>query len=119
MTNILLKNLNAFFPYESIHAANPVISIEDKDKNWYLAIKSFLQDYEAVTYLNCTPGSFRVEMDNKITLRLYTGTSDSWFSTDKYIYLTYWDNFVYISNSYVTFSSIKLENKKYCIVKHK
>lgn len=101
---IHLHKLVRFFPYESVHASNAVIHIEDENLEWYAAIRNFLKDYESDEYcLGCNKRSFNIEMDNKITLEL---TSDFVKDKSKFIYLTYWDGTVSISNHYHFISRI-------------
>jgi hypothetical protein len=108
MKHIRIDNLVKFFPYESVHASNALIKIEDKNGEWYSAISTLLNKYYPVRYVNCAVGYFHVKMDNKITLELTNGESN--------IYLTYWDNTIYISDRIhqVAFGSIK-----YCTVEIK
>jgi hypothetical protein len=107
MNHISLHNLVRFYPYESAHASDSFIITEDKDREWYKAIVKLLSFYEAKDYYNCTPNYFYVEMDNKITLQL----DMNYFQ----LYITYWDNVVYLSSQYVEIS----KNPKYCTVKLK
>lgn len=90
---IRLRHLTKFFPYESVHAVDACIQLEDKDNEWYNAISKLLDKYEPGMYVGCSQGYFNLEMDNKITLELEDINSVP-------IYLTYWDNNIYISNNY-------------------
>ncbi len=107
MNKIKLGNLVRFYPYESIHASEAFAIIEDTDMEWYNAIVKLLSFYEPKEYVNCTPGYFGLNIDNKITLAIDL----------KYwqLYVTYWDNVVYLSSQYVEIS----KNPKYCTVKLK
>jgi hypothetical protein len=108
MKNVILHNLVRFYPYESVHASDFTIQVEDIDKSWYSAIVKLLSFYEPKEYINCSPGYFALRMDNKITLELDL----------KYyhLFITYWDNNVYLSDHYTPISS---KNPKYCTVQLK
>lgn len=91
--NTKLSHLTRFFPYESVHASNSFITIEDKDMSIYNAIVRLLDRYEANEYSNCHPGYFNLAIDNKITLEMN--------NSDGPIYLTYWDGLVQIGRAHV------------------
>lgn len=90
---IRLRHLTKFFPYESVHAVDACIQLEDKNGEWYDAISKFLAKYEPTMYVGCSQGYFNLKMDNKITLEMEDVNSVP-------IYLTYWDNTIFISNNY-------------------
>ena len=105
--NILFCKLSSFYPYEQIHAANSPIQFYDKDLSWYDSIKKFLEKYEPDGWFNCQENWFHLNIDNKITLKLEC--------RDQFIYLTYWDNAVYISAEHYSYS----DKPKFCTVKLK
>jgi hypothetical protein len=109
-----LKNLIRFFPYESVHASDSLIIIEDKDAFWFVQINNFLMEYEADEYFGCAAGNFDLAMDNKITLELRPDYALGESALHDSIYLTYWDNKVFISTAYQPVSDVK-----YCTVKKK
>jgi hypothetical protein len=96
---MLITQVRTFYPYESAHAAGAVIRIDDKDNQWYDAIDAALKRYKAHAYQNATPNQFRPEMDNKITIMLEGG-----------IYVTYWDNTVFISARLYSYGNKKLKS---------
>lgn len=97
---ITLDKLTRFFPYESIHTSSPVIKITDTNHEWRNALKSFLNKYKVDEYIDCSEGYFNLKLDNKITLELTRSGSP--------IYLTYWDNNIYISDAFHSFDKNKI-----------
>lgn len=109
-----LKNLIRFFPYESVHASDSVIVIDDKDAFWFVQINNFLMEYGVDKYFGCTAGNFNLTMDNKITLELRPDFAEGGSAVHDSIYLTYWDNKVFISTAYHP-----VGDPKFCTVKKK
>jgi len=107
MKNVLLRRLVRFFPYESVHASDFLIEIEDKDNSWYNAICALLKQYEPVEYIGCSKGYFALRIDNKITLELKAEEHKN------SIYITLWDNTVYISDAVH-----EMHKTMFCTVKH-
>ena len=109
MKTIRISNISTFFPYESIHATDIFIKIEDTDMKWRDAIIEILKKYEIVEYHNCSPGDFYLDFDNKITLELQ-------YNEFVNVYLTWWDNIIYIgfSNQSMNFN----EEPRFATIKH-
>lgn len=109
METIRIKNISKFFPYESIHATDNFIVIEDTDMKWKDAIIEALKKYEIVEYHNCTPSYFHLKFDNKITLELQ-------YNEFVNVYLTWWDNTVYIgfTNQALNFN----KEPRFATIKH-
>lgn len=106
-----------FFPYESVHASDAFIKIKDTDHSWYNAIADLLSKYEPCFFHNCPPGYFALKMDNKITLEIIGNTGNTTGQL-RAVYITYWDNTVYISDVYHRVNTIGKE-EKYCTVQRK
>lgn len=109
METIKINRISKFFPYESVHAIDNFIVIKDTDMRWKDAIIEALKKYEIVEYYNCTPGYFHLTFDNKITLELQ-------YNEFVNVYLTWWDNTVYIGFSNQTMKFNK--EPRFVTIKH-
>lgn len=103
-----IKNLVKFYPYESVHASNCSIIIEDKNLEWFTAMCNLLLKYEPVLFVGCPENYFRLEMDNKVTFEL----ENPW--NGRPMFVTYWDRRIFISDEI-----IKIRKMMFCIIREK
>jgi len=103
---IHLGTLVAFYPYESVHTTNAFITIEDNNHEWYNAICALLKKYKISQYHGCQPGYFNLDMDNKITIAIHSKVFNPSDDNEDLIYITYWDNQIYISTRIARINTI-------------
>lgn len=90
---IKLGHLCRFYPYESAHVSRAGLIIKDTDSLWYKALDNLLNQVDATKVEKVNGNGFNVSMDNKITLGFRSVITDNLFEI---VYITYWDNTVYI-----------------------